>query len=189
MHAIERELSVVQVDRTACVEVPDTRIAGEPREGAGERMELPASRLEHLRQSALMHDVGKVAVPSKLLNKPGKLTPEEWDIVKRHNSVGIDILARVDFMRTMAVIASDKHGRFDSDEALDVPTELILESHIVAVADAFDAMTSRRPYCEPRSETDALDELRRCASSQFDAVVVEAFCAAWAARATAVSVA
>jgi hypothetical protein len=140
----------------------------------GERMELPATRLDHLRQSALMHDVGKVAVPSRLLNKPGKLTPDEWDLVKRHNSVGIDILARVDFMRTMAVIASDKHGRFDSDEAPDVPSELILESHIVAVADAFDAMTSTRSYRKALSQAVAFDELRKNAGTQFNPMCVEA---------------
>jgi hypothetical protein len=102
----------------------------------GEELGLPPARIEHLRQSALMHDVGKLAVPSRLLNKPGKLTPEEWDVVRRHNDAGIDILARVDFMRTMAVTASDKHGRFEHGEAA-TPPELVLEAHIVAVADAF----------------------------------------------------
>jgi hypothetical protein len=148
----------------------------------GERMELPATRLDHLRQSALMHDVGKVAVPTKLLNKPGKLTPEEWDVVKRHNSAGIDILARVDFMRTMAVIASDKHGRFDSNEAPEVPADLILESHIVAVADAFDAMTSTRAYRKALSQAVAFDELRKNAGSQFNPTCVDALIASLEAR-------
>jgi hypothetical protein len=144
----------------------------------GEKLDLSTTRLEHLRQSALMHDVGKLAVPSRLLNKPGKLTPEEWDIVKRHNTAGIDILAGVDFMRTMAVTASDKHGRFDHGEGSGVPPELVLEAHIVAVADAFDAMTSTRSYRKALSQAVAFEELRKNAGSQFNPICVDALISA-----------
>lgn len=150
----------------------------------GEKMDLPASHLEHLRQSALMHDVGKLAVPSKLLNKPGKLTPEEWDIVKAHNTAGIDILARVNFMRTMAVTASDKHGRFDHGDGSgsSVPPELVLEAHIVAVADAFDAMTSTRSYRKALSQAVAFDELQKNAGTQFNPSCVDALISSLEAR-------
>ena len=143
-----------------------------------EELQVSPSKLDHLRQSALMHDVGKLAVPGRLLNKPGKLTPEEWDVVKRHNTAGIDILARVDFMRTMAVTASDKHGRFDASRETTTPADLVLEAHIVAVADAFDAMTSTRSYRRALSQEVAFEELRGNAGSQFNPTCVEALIAA-----------
>jgi hypothetical protein len=143
-----------------------------------EELGLTATRIEHLRQSALMHDVGKLAVPSRLLNKPGRLTPEEWDVVRRHNSAGIDILANVDFMRTMAVVASDRHGHFDGGLGASTPEELVLEAHIVAVADAFDAMTSTRAYRRALTQSVAFEELRTNAGSQFNPLCVDALIAA-----------
>lgn len=140
----------------------------------GEALGLPADRLEHLRQSALVHDIGKLAVPITLLNKPGRLTSEEWEIVRSHNDAGIDILAQVDFMRTMAVTASDRHGRYDHPGDEDTPADLVLEAHIVAVADAFDAMTSTRPYRKALSQTVAFEELRTNAGAQFNPVCVDA---------------
>jgi hypothetical protein len=140
----------------------------------GEELALNTNRLEHLRQSALMHDVGKLAVPSRLLNKPGKLTPDEWDVVKRHNTAGIDILANIDFMRTMAVAASDEHGRYDGSAHTGTPADLVLEAHIVAVADAFDAMTSTRAYRKALSQEVAYEELRKNAGTQFNPICVDA---------------
>ena len=139
----------------------------------GEELGLSPPRIEHLRASALMHDVGKLAVPSSLLNKPGKLTPEEWDVVRRHNDAGIDILARITFMRTMAVTASDKHGHYDKS-ASGPPPPLVLEAHIVAVADAFDAMTSTRAYRKALSQAVAYEELRKNAGTQFNPQCVDA---------------
>jgi len=139
----------------------------------GEEMGLPPGRIEHLRLSALMHDVGKLAVPSRLLNKPGKLTPEEWDVVRRHNDAGIDILARIGFMRQMAITASDKHGRYEHGDDT-TPQPLVLEAHIVAVADAFDAMTSTRAYRRALSQAVAYEELRKNAGTQFNPRCVDA---------------
>lgn len=140
----------------------------------GEALGLPADRLDHLRQSALVHDIGKLAVPLALLNKPGRLTPEEWEVVRSHNDAGVDILAQVDFMRTMAVTASDRHGRFDRPGDETTPADLVLEAHIVAVADAFDAMTSTRPYRKALSQAVAFEELRAHAGSQFNPTCVDA---------------
>lgn len=142
----------------------------------GEELGLDIDRLEHLRGSALMHDVGKLAVPGRLLNKPGRLTPEEWKVVRTHNDAGIGILGQVDFMRTMAVTASDSHGRFEHG-AGDTPPELVLEAHVVAVADAFDAMTSTRPYRKALAQTVAIEELRSHAGTQFNPVCVDALIA------------
>jgi hypothetical protein len=143
----------------------------------GEELGMTAPRLEHLRKSALMHDVGKLAIPSRLLNKPGRLTSEEWEIVRRHNTAGIDILSTIDFMRTMAVVASDEHGRYDGATRA-TPDELVLEAHIVAVADAFDAMTSTRAYRRALTQDVAFDELGSNAGSQFNPVCVSALIAA-----------
>jgi hypothetical protein len=143
----------------------------------GEELGLAPERLEHLHQSALMHDVGKLAVPGRLLNKPGRLTPEEWGMVRRHNAAGLGILAQVDFMRTMAVTASDAHGRFEAGDR-GTPADLVLEAHAVAVADAFDAMTSTRAYRRALDQDVAFGELRDHAGTQFNPVCVEALIAA-----------
>jgi hypothetical protein len=139
-----------------------------------EELDLPPTWYEHLRHSALMHDVGKLAVPNRLLNKPGKLTEEEFAVVRQHNDVCINILGRVDFMRTMAVTASDKHGRFEDASEADPANQLVLEAHIVAVADSFDAMTSTRSYRKALAQDVAFAELRRCAGTQFNPDCVEA---------------
>lgn len=138
----------------------------------GEEMAFTPSQLEHLRYAALMHDIGKLAVPSSLLNKPGKLTPEEYDVVRRHNDVCIDILTRVDFLRSTVPAASDKHAHFAAgDERDDVEA---LEAYAIAVCDAFDAMTSTRSYRKALSQTVAFAELRDKSGTQFHPASVEA---------------
>lgn len=139
-----------------------------------EELRLSPAETSHLRHSALMHDVGKLAVPSRLLNKPGKLTSEEWEVVRAHNDAGIGILTRVDFMRGMAVTASDKHGHYAKGEADGTPSDLVREAHIVAVADAFDAMTSTRSYRRALSQEVAFQELRDKSGEQFNPECVEA---------------
>ena len=160
------------------IEAKDTYTAGHAERVAkyalymGREMSFPPARLDHLRYAALMHDIGKLAVPSRLLNKPGKLTPEEYSRVQRHNRVCIDILTRVDFMKTMVVTASDKHGHFESGG--DHADNLVMEAHIVAVADAFDAMTSTRSYRRALAQDVAFSELQDKAGSQFNPECVDA---------------
>lgn len=138
----------------------------------GEEMAFTPAQLEHLRYAALMHDVGKLAVPSSLLNKPGRLTPEEYDVVRRHNDVCIDILTRVDFLRTTVPAASDKHAHFGQGEERD--DFEALEAYAIAVCDAFDAMTSTRSYRKALSQEVAFSELRDKAGTQFHPGSVEA---------------
>jgi hypothetical protein len=139
----------------------------------GEELGLSQSRLEHLRYAALMHDVGKLAVPKKILNKPGRLTADEYTIVQRHNQVCIDILTKVDFMRSMVGTASDRFAHYDRDRQRE-QHQLVIEAHIVAVADAFDAMTSTRAYRRALSQEVAVAELREKAGTQFNPDCVEA---------------
>jgi putative nucleotidyltransferase with HDIG domain len=143
----------------------------------GEQLKMSSVDLEHLRFSALLHDVGKLAVPRRILNKPGKLTEEEYAIVQRHNQVCVDILTRVDFMSSMVGTASDRHAHYDRSGARD-RDRLVREAHIVAVADAFDAMTSTRSYRRALSQEVAFAELRDKAGSQFNPACVEGLVAA-----------
>jgi hypothetical protein len=140
----------------------------------GEELRLSQTHLDHLKHAALLHDVGKLAVPKHILNKPGKLTEDEYAIVRRHNQVCIDILTRVDFMRSMVGTASDQHAHFAGGNAEREQTRLVQEAHIVAVADAFDAMTSTRSYRRALTQEIAFLELREKAGTQFSPKCVEA---------------
>ncbi|HUP85340.1 MAG TPA: HD domain-containing phosphohydrolase [Acidimicrobiales bacterium] len=132
----------------------------------GERLGFSHQRLEHLRQSALMHDIGKLAVPKHLLNKPGKLTDDEFERVQRHAHVCIDILGLVDFLKPMTAAAAGHHARFDGG-GYGGTGERPLEAYIVAVADAFDAMTSTRSYRRALPMEVAFGELQNKSGSQF----------------------
>jgi two-component system cell cycle response regulator len=145
---------------------------------------LPDEEVRNVRLAAELHDVGKVAVPDSILRKPGPLDESEWEFIRRHTLIGERIIAAAPALETVARLVRSSHERWDGSGYPDALAgeQIPLGSRIVAVADAFDAMTARRPYCEPRNAADALDELRRCAASQFDPVVVEAFAAAWADR-------
>jgi HD-GYP domain-containing protein (c-di-GMP phosphodiesterase class II) len=169
---------------------PHVGIVADMAEATALALGLTDEDVRNVRLGAELHDVGKVAVPEAILRKPGPLDDDEWAFMRRHTLIGERIIAAAPALETVARIVRSSHERWDGGGYPDAIAgeEIPLGARIVAVADAFDAMTSRRPYCEPRSETDALDELRRCASGQFDPVVVEAFCAAWAERATTVSV-
>jgi HD-GYP domain-containing protein (c-di-GMP phosphodiesterase class II) len=132
----------------------------------GEELGFSHPRMEHLRQAALMHDIGKLAVPKHLLNKPGKLTDDEFERVQRHAHVCIDILGLVDFLKPMTAAAAGHHARFDGG-GYGGTGERPLEAYIVAVADAFDAMTSTRSYRRALPMDVAFDELRSKAGTQF----------------------
>ncbi|MER3453154.1 MAG: hypothetical protein C4344_05820 [Acidimicrobiia bacterium] len=137
----------------------------------GEELGFRPGRLERLHSAALMHDIGKLAVPSRLLNKPGRLTEEEYAEVRRHNEICVHILARVDYLRSALPAASDRHARFEGSAPRDPE---VLEAYAVAVADAFDAMTSTRAYRRALPQEVAFAELRDKAGTQFDPVCVEA---------------
>jgi HD-GYP domain-containing protein (c-di-GMP phosphodiesterase class II) len=133
----------------------------------GEELGFSSARLERLRYAALMHDVGKLVVPNHLLNKPGPLTAEEYDVVRRHEEVSVEILNLIDFLRPVAPSAlGEGHHYEDGVE--------VLEPHIVAVADAYDAMTSTRSYRRALAQAVAYEELRSRAGSQFHPQCVDA---------------
>jgi diguanylate cyclase (GGDEF)-like protein/putative nucleotidyltransferase with HDIG domain len=141
---------------------------------AGE-LGFDGERLNRLRLAGLLHDVGKIGIPDAILNKPSKLTDEEYEQMKRHSLLGFDIVDAAG-LHTEARWVRHHHERVDGGGYPDglAGDEIPLESRIILVADAFEAMTSDRPYRKAPGREFALEELRRGAGSQFDPAVVEA---------------
>jgi HD-GYP domain-containing protein (c-di-GMP phosphodiesterase class II) len=135
----------------------------------GEELNFMPARLERLRFAALMHDIGKLVVPNQLLNKPGRLTPEEFTQVRIHEKVSVQMLSHIDFLRPIAAASHSDATRFDPDD-LDHP----IEPYIVMIADAYDAMTSTRAYRKALPQDVAFQELRDKAGIQFHPACVEA---------------
>ena len=132
--------------------------------------------LEEMQCAALLHDIGKVGVPDSVLFKPGKLLPEEFAVIKRHSTIGSALLSYVPELRHIAPIIRHHHERMDGSGYPDgqAGEQIPLAARIIGAVDAFDAMTSARPYREPVAPRSAVAELRRCAGSQFDPQVVNA---------------
>jgi putative nucleotidyltransferase with HDIG domain len=141
----------------------------------GERIGLTRERIVLLRRAALFHDIGKVAVRGYVLNKPGSLTDVEFEEMKVHPGVGGAMLQHSGFPEE-ADWVRHHHERLDGSGYPDglAGDQISLEARIIHVADAFEAMTSDRPYHAGIPVTDAAEELRRCAGSQFEPRLVEA---------------
>jgi len=142
-----------------------------------ERLDLDKERVRRIYWAGLVHDVGKVLVDYSILNKPGKLTREERTQVEKHPVYGARVLEMVEGMEEIAKIVLHHHEKWDGSGYPDElrAEEIPLESRILAVVDAFDAMTSNRPYRKALSMEMAIEELRRYKGSQFDPVIVDAF--------------
>jgi diguanylate cyclase (GGDEF)-like protein len=140
--------------------------------------ELQLSDDERLRAhlGGWLHDVGKMAIPDGILAKPGKLTESEWETIKTHPTIGEQLVLSFPELALAAAAVRHHHERWDGTGYPDgrAGERIPLEARIVAVADAFNAMISDRPYQVARSEAEALAELRHCAGSHFDPAVVEA---------------
>jgi len=138
------------------------------------RMGMRASARRVLRTSALLHDIGKIGTPDRILNKPGALSPVEFEIMKRHPRMAVEILRPMRCLNDQRRIILHHHERYDgrgypgSLRGEDIPTG----SRILAVADAIDAMLSRRPYKNPMSTEQVRAELVAQAGIQFDPAVV-----------------
>jgi two-component system, cell cycle response regulator len=145
---------------------------------AGNALGLFGEELEDVARAAQLHDVGKVAIPDAILQKPGELDQSEWDFIKRHTIVGARILRAAPALDTVAAIVRASHERFDGTGYPDrlAGEEIPLGARIIAACDAYNSMTSVRPYGTAMTSGQALDELRRCAGAQFDPVVVDAIC-------------
>src|SRR5690348_6083662 len=158
-------------------------------EALAEKLGLSHGEVVRTRLAASLHDIGKMAIPDEILEKPGPLTDEEWKFVRRHTLVGERILLAAPALSHVAGVVRSSHERYDGSGYPDglAGKEIPLPSRIVFLCDAFDAMTSMRAYAGLMSEAEALDELRRESGRQFDPGVVEAFLELLAERALAIA--
>lgn len=168
---------------TATIEAKDKYTEGHSRRvkkyvsWIAKEMKLPHNKIEILKYAALLHDIGKIGIPEAILNKPSGLSDNELDIIKKHPDIGYKILEDVDFLKQAKEIIRYHHERYDG---MGYPDHLSgnnipLESSIMAVADAFDAMTSERPYRKAMSYQEALNILKKNSGAQFSPEIVEHF--------------
>jgi len=138
---------------------------------------LPADDMQILERAALLHDIGKLAMPEAVLRKPAPLTVEEQAVIRQHPQIAADLIAPLPYLAAAADLVRDAHERVDG---LGFPNgaqagDVAIGARIIAVADAFDTMTRPRVFRDAITPDEALLELERCAGTQFDPAVVEVF--------------
>ncbi len=142
-----------------------------------EAMDMSEAETEEVRLGAILHDIGKVGIPESILNKNGPLNPEEWETMKSHVKFGAKILDPLTPLARIREMVLHHHEFFDGSGYPDALSseKIPLGARIIAIADAYDTITSDRTYKKARNATDALAELERCANAQFDGSIVEVF--------------
>jgi len=136
------------------------------------------NKLNNIRKGALLHDVGKIAIPDSILKKPSPLSPQEWEKIKLHPTLGYGLIREINLFKEIGNIILYHHERYDGSgypsrlKKKDIP----IEARIFALADALDAITSHRPYRKERKFEVAKKEIQDNSGTQFDPLVVEAFC-------------
>ena len=142
-----------------------------------QELALEENYMEEIEIAGLLHDIGKIGIPEDILRKPGKLTDEEYNTIKLHTEYGKKILNGIKKLSTISLWLSSHHERWDGRGYPSALTgkEIPLPARILAIADTYDAMTSNRSYRTGLSHETAVEEIKRCAGSQFDPEIVEAF--------------
>lgn len=138
---------------------------------------LGLANAKEIETAARIHDIGKIGIPESILNKPGKLTEEEFSYIQQHPEIGFKILDRIEEFKDIKQMIRHHHEWFNGKGyPLNLSGDAIpIGSRVIAVADAFDAMTSSRPYKSPSSIAAALEEIQRMSGTQFDPLIVDAF--------------
>jgi putative nucleotidyltransferase with HDIG domain len=171
---------------TAAIEAKDPYTRGhsarvnEYAKAIGVELGLSDEQLEFLQYAALLHDIGKIGIDEKILCKPGKLNKAEWGTVRNHPLMGANIIEPIELFSEILPFVVHHHEAFDGEgypRGLK-DSEIPYGARIITVADAFDAMTSDRPYRKAYSVSAALEEIREKAGTQFDPTVVGAFLSA-----------
>ena len=140
-------------------------------------LKLPEDLLEEIETTGLLHDIGKIAIPEKILLKPGKLTDEEYAVIKTHPELGEHLVNGIGKLKLISNWLKYHHERFDGKgypEGL-VGEQIPISSRIIAIADTYDAMTSSRSYRPALSHEEAISEVKRCSGTQFDPALAELF--------------
>jgi len=177
---------------TAALDARDSETAGHSERVADLTMSIATElgiqtdtdEWRYISWGALLHDVGKIAIPDGILRKPASLTPEEWEAMRGHPEAGFDILRQVDFLKPASDIVLAHHERYDGEgyprglKGEEIP----FGARIFMIADAFDAMTSDRSYRSAMPAEEALAEILRCSGSQFDPTAVRAFLSVYQKR-------
>jgi diguanylate cyclase (GGDEF)-like protein len=187
--AIGKWASAIATEALASVLAPQPHHRGRPSDmiaslatGMALELGLPPEEIERVRIASLLHDLGKLAVPAEILDKPSSLSDPEWQAVGEHPRIGQVILEEASVLRDAIPVVLHHHERFNGTG---YPhglrgNEIPLGARIVAIADAYHAMVHERPYKTRRTHAEALEELRRNAKTQFDPHVVDVFCALYA---------
>ncbi len=147
----------------------------------GRQLGMDAEQLDGLRQAGELHDLGKTGIADSILNKPGLLSEEEWELMRGHTVIGERILAVAPSLIGVAALVRSSQERWDGSGYPDglAGEEIPLGARVIYVCDAFDAMISDRPHAQARSLDDAMNELHGGAGEQFDPRVVAVFESVW----------
>jgi putative nucleotidyltransferase with HDIG domain len=139
-------------------------------------MKLDTRQVELIRKGALLHDIGKLGIPVEILGKPCRLTAEEYEVVKRHAVLGVELIRKSSSLQSLVPIVRHHHEFFNGMGYPDhlMGAQIPIEARIVSVADAIEAMSSERPYRKALTMSAVMNELRAQAGSQFDPQVVDA---------------
>jgi putative nucleotidyltransferase with HDIG domain len=142
-----------------------------------EKLGLSPKKVENLRIAAILHDIGKIGVDESILNKPGRLTVEEFDKIKQHPEIGVKIIKDIEFLKDVSSIILSHHERYDGTGYPEGKKheDIIIEAQILSIADVFDALTSERPYRNAMTVKEALDIIEEGKGTQFDSKLADTF--------------
>ncbi len=140
-------------------------------------MDVPEEKMRDIQLGAMLHDIGKYRVPDAILTKPGPLDDDEWTVMRKHPAFGAEFVKRIPFLAGASEVILNHHEKYDGTGYPNqlAAAEIPISARIFSVVDAYDAIVSERCYKSARSSATAIAELRRCAGTQFDPAVVDAF--------------